>query len=478
MKTLKKTLALLAALAMTATAVYGCGDKTEDNSKPAADNNNNNTSDADKPADDTTKEDETPADGDDEAPTGDVLTILCWNANDSEPMVKLFCEKTGVSRDQIYIKNFNCAGGEASEKYDAYLSKADNDADIMFLEADWCLKYINDDNATAPLTSLGFQDSDFADIYPYVVEIGKSTTTGVQKGISWQAAAGGYCYRTDLAEKYLGVTSEADMQEKVKDWDGFKATAKELSEATGGKTAITATLGGLWQVYAGSRDTGWVSADNKLNVDDFCKNYAEYAKEFWDNGYVTKVGQWSDAWKPLGQTEDTLGYFVSTWGFGNTILTEAAGGEGKGSYGNWKCILGPKEFYWGGTWLAPTARCNNQDLAKQFIEFFTTDTEGAEAYALAQGEYMSNQKVMEAIIDGKKYAGAGVLGGQNQFEVLNKVAQGIDMAGKISPYDATIKDAFSKAVEQFCNGDLADSDACLKKFATDVAAAIPSLNWN
>ena len=69
---------------------------------------------------------------------------------------------------------------------------------------------------------------------------------GVLKGASWQAAAGGYCYRTDLAEQYLGVTTPEEMQAKVADWDTFWATAKEVYDASGNKTAMADTLGGVW----------------------------------------------------------------------------------------------------------------------------------------------------------------------------------------------------------------------------------------
>lgn len=475
MKNFKKTLALLAALAMSATALYGCGDN---GSSSTANNNNNNNSNDNSAVDNNGGEDSKGGEdnnGGSDA-SGDALTILCWNANDSQPMVDLFCEKTGHDASEINIKNFDVQGGQAAEQYIQYLSDASNDADIMFLEADWCLQFINDDNYTQPLSALGFSDSDFNDIYPYVVETGKSTVDGTLKGMSWQAAAGGYCYRTDLAEQYLNVKTPDEMQEKVKDWDTFLATAKELKEAGG--PAISATLGGVWQVYAGSRDTAWVDSDNKLVVDDYCKNYTQFAKDLLDNGYVTNVSQWADEWKPLGQTDDVMGFFVSTWGFGDTILTGAAGGEGGKTFGKWNCVVGPSEFYWGGTWLAPTTRCNNNDLAKEFIEFFTTNEEGARAYAEKQGEYMSNKKVMEAIISDGSYTGAPVLGGQNQFEVLNKVAAGIDMAGKITPYDATIKTEFSNAVQEYADGNYATVDEALDAFETAVAGKLPDLNWD
>lgn len=476
MKNLKKTLALLAALAMSATALYGCGDEKESSSSSTANNSSNSDSASkdDSKADDSSKEDN----GD--AAEGDKLTILCWNANDSQPMVDLFCEKTGHDPSEIEIKNFDCQGGEAAELYDQYLSEADNDVDIIFLEADWALKYINDDSATMALSEIGIDEGDFGDIYPYVLEIGKSTTDGTLKGISWQAAAGGFCYREDLAKEYLGVETPEQMQEKVKDWDAFLATAEELMTASGDKkVALSATLGGVWQVYAGSRDTAWVGSDNKLVVDDYCKDYAEFASKLWNNGYVTKVAQWANEWKPLGNSGNVLGFFVSTWGFGDTILAEAAGGEGGETFGKWKCVVGPQEFYWGGTWLAPSTRCNNKELAKEFIEFFTINEEGATAYAEKQGEYMSNSKVMEAIIDKGEYKGAPVLGGQNHFAVLKGVAKNIDMAGKITPYDAKIKEQFTNAVQGYAEGTYSSVDDAMVQFQTKVAEALPDqLNWD
>ena len=273
-------------------------------------------------------------------PEREKLTILCWNNNDSQQMVDFFCEKTGTDPSNFKIMNFDVAGSEAPEMYMQYLSDTNNDADILFLEPDWGLDFINDDLLTIPLSGLGFRDSDFSNLYDYVVETGISTTTGALKGISWQAAPGCFCYRTDLAEQFLGVKSPEEMQEKVKNWDAFLATAKTLKNANG--PALSATLGGVWQAYSFSRDSSWVK-DGYLVVDDYCTKYADLARTLYTKGYVTKYSQWSEEWKPLGQTNKLMGYFISTWGFGDAILTEAAGGEGGKTFGKWNCLHHLKE---------------------------------------------------------------------------------------------------------------------------------------
>ncbi len=487
MKNFKKKIALLAAVACAGTMLAGCtsGNGTTGDETTAAGGDTTAAADGGE----TTAaadggEETTAAEGGDSASAeGGKLTVLCWNTDDINPMLDRFCEVTGHSKDEFNIQNFGCQGGEAAENYDNYLSDAANDADIMFVEADWALKYINDDSAdkgTMALTDVGFSDSDYGDIASYVVEIGKSTTTGVQKGLSWQAAAGGFCYREDLAETYLGVKSPDEMQALVSDWDKFLDTAKKVSEASGGKTALTSTLGGMWQVFSSARTSPWV-VDNKLTVDDSCKSYMEMAKTMYDNGYVIKdLDQWSTDWYSAGQSDSTMGYFVSTWGFGDSILTQAAGGDGGATYGKWKCVVGPQPYYWGGTWMTVANRCDNKDLAKEFISFFTVDTENAKGYALNKegGEYVSNKAAMEAIVSEGSYAGVGVLGGQNHYEVLNEVAKQINMTGGITPYDAIIKTNFQNAVKDYCRGTYASVDEAVNAFAEQVAAALPELDYS
>ena len=479
MKNLKKTLAMISSVVMAGSVFAACGAKTDD--APAADAEAGNN---DAPAaTEEVKEDAPAADNADnnDAPAADAadskLTVMCWNTDDINPMIKVFCDETGHSADEFNVKSFGCGGGEAAENYNNYLADASNDADIMFVEADWALKYINDDSAetgTKPLSDLGISD-DYSNLFAYTVEIGKSSS-GVQKGLSWQAAAGGFCYRTDLAETYLGVKTPDEMQALVSDWTKFEETAAKVKEASGGATALTSTLGGMWQVFSAGRSTPWV-VDNKLTLDDTAKNYISLAKNFYDNGYVVKdLGQWSTDWYSAGQTDSTMGYFVSTWGFGDAILSQAAGGEGGATYGKWNVCVGPQAFFWGGTWMTAASRNNNPDLTKEFISFFTINADTAQIYAEVQGEYVSNQKAISAVID--TYAGHPVLGGQNHFAVLKDVASQINMTGAITPYDAAIKTAFNDAVTQYCQGVTGDVDSTISAWVDAVAGALPTLDYS
>ena len=284
MNTLKRTLALVATLAMATTAFASCGETKEEETKTEA-----TTAATEEATEEEATEDETEAETEPEESTGeidasvgvggDTFTVAAWNADD---VPYLIAQWKGIDFETIAddlangnvegidFINFGVGGGDASEKYDQ-LFKSGSDLDVYFCEADWALKYIGDDDKTLALSKLGLGDADFSNIFSYTDEIGK-TTDGVRKGISWQAAAGGFGYNASLAKEYLGVESPAEMQEKIGDWDKFVAAAKEVNEASSGKTALADTLGGMWQAYACGRTTPWV-VNNNLEIDDFCKEF-------------------------------------------------------------------------------------------------------------------------------------------------------------------------------------------------------------
>lgn len=465
MNKLKRTLALMATLAMATTAFVGCGsdETSSSSSSSSAPESSAESSEESSAAESSAAEssDASSEESSEAAPAGtaseevgavtlatggDNFVVSSWNADDAEAMISQWEATTGK---KATFDNLACAGGEASEKFNNKFQAGD-DLDLYFVEADWALMFINDDEKTAPLESLGFTDANFADIYAYTDEIGKSSS-GVRKGVSWQAAAGGFAYRTDLAEQYLGVKSPEEMQAKVGDWDSFKAAAKTVSEQSGGKTALADTLGGLWQVFAAGRTQPWVDSNNTLQVDDSCKEFADLAKELWDEGAVMQVDQWSPDWLPAGQTDSVMGYFVSTWGFGDTILCGAAGGEGGATYGKWNVCVGPQEYFWGGTWMVVNPKTDNGEECQSFIKTFTVDDASIKEYALNKPEYCNNMTVMADIVANPDYKDTYVLnnlGGQNYFEVLDQSVKGVNLNGLITPYDATIKSKFLATVKE------------------------------
>ena len=493
MNTLKRTLALVATLAMAATAFASCGDDTKDSSSESttkADSSVEETTAADSSSEETTdasSEAGTPGELDASVVTGgDTFTVAAWNADDVPALLAQWkgadydTMKADLAEDKaegIKFINFSVGGGEASEKYDQ-LFEGGEDLDVYFVEADWALKYIGDDERTLPLEKLGITDADFSNIFSFTDEIGK-TKDGVRKGVSWQCAAGGFGYRADLAKEYLGVEDPAAMQDAIGSWDKFVEAAKTVNEKSGGKTALCDTLGGLWQAYACGRTTPWV-VDEKVNIDDFCKNFADTAKALWDCGGITKNSQCTDDWTAAGTNDSCMGYFVSTWGFGGFFL-DAAGGEDGATYGKWAVCEGPQPFYWGGTWMVVNPKTDNGDLARDFILSATSDENQMSTYATTKPEFVNNSKVMEDLISSNTVFNEKItnnLGGQNFYAELADNAKSIDFKGLITEHDATIKADFITAVkEEYLEGGATWEDT-IERFKDDVSEHITSLNWD
>ena len=464
MSKLTRTLALLATLAMASSAFVACGGGNTESTGSTAET----TAAADgssEEAADTTAADADSEGGEEQSAGGeitlpsddDTLTVVCWTDAD---LANMFDQFSGHAEYQ------NCGdnGGDASTKYATYLNSGD-DVDLFVAEAGWILNYINDDSFSAPLADLGITADDYKDAYQYTVEIG-TDNNGVLKGASWQAAAGGYAYNADLAEQYLGVTSPEEMQAKIDSWDKFEATAAELKEASDGKVTIAATIGGLWQAFSTAKNAAWV--DGTTIKTDVAKEFTDMVKGYVDNGYVDPtVEQWSTDWTNVGLNGETLGYFYSTWCLGEGAQLEQNGGNA----GNWRIVLGPQNFFWGGSWLCVSPNCNTATEAANFIRQFTVDAESMEEYALYSGDFVNNKVAMDKIVaDGSN--SNPLLGGQDQFAILADVAAGIKMSDSISKYDQNLKDTFLTVLKDNISSD---TDTILDAFKTQALADNPDL---
>lgn len=503
MNKLKRTLALMAALAMATTAFVSCGDNSSSSSSSSSSTSESSDESSDESSEESsdesseessessqvssgTKSTEVGAVDSSLGTGGAKLTIGAWNADDAPYLIaqwkgldyedtKTKLADNGI--EGVEFVNYGCGGGEVSEKYDQRFT-AGEDFDIYFAEADWALKYINDDTKSLPLEKLGFTDDNFAELYAFTDTIGMDSN-GVRKAVSWQAPGGGFAYRADLAEEYLGVKSPDEMQALISDWDGFVSAAETVSEKSSGKTAFADTLGGLWQAYACGRTQPWV-VDNKLVIDDFCEEFANTAKALWDCGGITGNGQWTDEWTAAGVNDTCMGYFVCTWALGGFFL-DAAGGENGANYGKWSVCAGPQAFNWGGTWLLVNPATDNAEEAQSFIKSATVDNDQMSAYAVAKPEYVNNTTVMDELISANTVFNETVTGNfvdnQNVYAVLQENAEKVDFSGLITEYDATVKTDFVNAVkENYLEGGASWEDT-QEAFKDLVAEHITSLEW-
>lgn len=498
MNNLKKTLALVAALAMTATAFVGCGGKDEASTSESAteaattaaeeSEESSAPEESEAPTDEESSEAEAPAEA--EVPAlgtpdgtlgegGDALTILCWTEDDLSYMYDVVANASGMDKAKMVYKNVGANGTEANEKYAQVFASGD-DVDLFFCDADWNKAYQNNNDYSAPLSAVGITEDMYANAYDYTVAMGKDND-GVLKGATWQVAAGGYAYRTDLAEEYLGITTPEDMQAAVSDWDAFWATAATVYEKSEGATAMADSVDGVWRAYSnGNRTSAWVqdgtiTADNsKACLGDFIS----MAKTNYDAGYISTASQWTDDWLPQGmsagaQANKTFGFFFPTWSLGaGSQLSQAEGEEGaEGStYGLYNIVAGPTSWFWGGTWICVSPKCDNATEAGQFLYYMTVDTTSMQAYVDAKSDFVNNKVVMANTVAAGTNSNP-LLGGQDQLAALYEGAAKIDMS-IATQYDATINSELQNAVKAYCEGTIDSEDACVDEFLNKLSESL------
>ncbi len=397
----------------------------------------------------------------------DTLSILAWNGNGDMPsLIKFFCEKTGTPENKVKWVQLGTDGNTARIEYKNYLNNGNEDADIILCDAEWALEYGNDSKYTVPLSAIGIDKSQYADAYPYTLDIG-TNKNGDFVGATWQATPGGYVYDAARAEELLGVKTPAEMQALVSDWDKFEETAQKLADKG---VAICASEGDLWQIKQCERTTKWVDDSGKLVVDDFVKDFAQMAKDYADKGYITKEEQWQPGWQKAVTEGKALGGFAPTWGLLNnksgTIAENWAGGvDAKGKLG---LCEGPASWYWGGTYMEVTSRCNSSSLAKKWMETFTINTETMTEYCKTYGDFMNNKKVMDEVYkDVDNMKNELFKDGTHQFKVLYNQVDKIKVY--VTEYDGGIKTKFNAAVQNYAiKGTTKSVDEVVEEFKKDV----------
>lgn len=343
--------------------------------------------------------------------------------------------------------------------------------DMFLLEADYALKYVDSDY-TRPLSSIGIADEALlANQYEYTIDVARDES-GVIKASSWQATPGLFLYRRSLAEKYLGVTTPEEMQERVKDWDVFLETAREVNRISEGQTKLIPSVGDVWQVIRDARTSPWVDEALQLNIDDQVAWYFGLAKTLREENLTAEAVPWSNAWNAGIGNDSIMGYFFSTWGIQFTMLDNCGGTmPGEGTYGDWAAVDGPQPYYWGGTWLAVANTCDNDALAKDIIEYFTVNTDSMQDYCRRSYDYVNNITAIQNIID----AGFSFdfLGGQDHYSLFQAVTPLIDTSA-MSPYDQNINIALDAQVNAYANGDV-DYETAIRQFKDSVTDLYPEI---
>lgn len=468
----KKVLSALLATAMITTMLAGCG------SEPAA---SESQTSSETPVSESSSSEPSSEAADTEsaeaADEGKILNIYCWNEEfktrltDHYPGYTEVDGTTGTIGDVTVKWNITPSDDNAYQNnLDATLlgqadAAADDKIDIFLIEADYALKYV-DTEYTMPIADLGITDADLANQYQYTKDI-VTDSNGVLKGLSWQGCPGVMVYSRDVATEVFGTDDPAVIQEKVADWDTFKATAAELAAAG---YHMTSSVNDTYRVYSNNVSTKWV-VDGKIVIDDNLMKWVQDSKEMVDAGETTTYELWSDDWsKGFYPEGKVFSYFGPAWFVDFSMAADAEGSIA--NLGKWAATEGPQGFFWGGTWICAATGTDNATLVKDIMLQLTTNEEIMTGIVEADNDFVNNKPAMEAMAADPDYQSA-VLGGQNPLPMYCAGAEKIDLSN-LSAYDQGCNEEFQSAMKNYFDGN-ATLDEALDLFYTAVEEKYPEL---
>lgn len=471
----KKVISALLVTTMVAGMVVGCGSKTE---APADDAATNDTAD-DAATDDTADDAEEPADDTAAADEGTVLNIQCWNEEfksrltDHYPGYEEVDGTTGKIGDVTVKWTITPSDDNAYQNnLDEMLLKqadaaADDKVDLFLVEADYALKYVDTEYAMN-VADLGVTEDDVKDQYQYTKDV-VTDSNGNLKGVSWQGCPGVLIYNREAAKEVLGSDDPATVQESVKDWDTFLATAKTMADA-GYK--MTSTVNDAYRVFSNNVTSKWV-VDGKINIDPNVKAWADMSKEMVDANETGTAELWSDDWsKGFYPEGKTFCYFGPAWFVDFSMAADTDGSIA--NQGGWGATEGPQGFYWGGTWICAATGTDNPTLVGDIMKQMTCNTDVMTEIVKADNDFVNNVPAMTQMAADTSYSSA-VLGGQNPLAMYCAGAENIDLSN-MSIYDQGCNEEFQNAMKNYFEGNMSYDEA-VDMFNKAVVEKYPELTY-
>ncbi len=382
--------------------------------------------------------------------SGKTITIWTFSNELSQISNNYFTKDTGV-KVKVVIKG---SVAKVVADFNNALRSGVELPDIIAVEAAKIAAITNQPENFIDLTNVGNTEQ----MYDYTKSV--ASADGKLIGLAWQATPGGFFYKSSIAEK-LGITSVEQMEAQISTWDGYLELAKkaheyDLNPSKDGvqSIAISSSISDPVKVFLSGRENSWVEngylqeekimfgEGNELTTD----NCFDVVRTLHKNNYTHQTADRSSGYFADVESNNTLGFFCSSWGLNFDLIPNA--GE---TAGDWRMCKAPSDYFKGGTWLSIPAKANNVDLAKQFIEYVTTNETFLKARCVEAGDFMNNKKVMSEVITDYQ---CEFLGGQNHLAKLYEVAENIN--GKlISPYDSDIDDAYQNCCANYAqNKDL------------------------
>jgi hypothetical protein len=373
------------------------------------------------------------------ADEGKVLNIYSYTTEAQEIFDEYFNEDYGYELPEGVEVNWeiiSSVDGEYEDTLDDLLpgnadAPEDERIDLLFLDNAFAGKYIYEDYLI-DVSDLGFTADDLSDQYKYTHQLG-SDGDGNIKALAYHAAPSAFFYRRSFAKEVFGTDDPDEIQKEISSWARFDATAWTLDSYG---YYITGSYSETFRPFRDAAATPVIDANGLISIPQSWIDWTDHAKKYRDNILAHYAKPFDNDWYDNMKDDSLVFGFIGPLWFEDYVLD-----VNTDFYGDWAVCDGPAPSYWGGTMAAAAVGTDNEALVAEIMKCFTIDSDVAydlTANGVVYGNSITAMNRLAASSDGNR----DVLGGQNPFEVYNRVGQKLDL-GVVSPHTEDLSSAFS-----------------------------------
>ncbi|PTM60071.1 extracellular solute-binding protein [Desmospora activa] len=387
--------------------------------------------------------------------------LRIWTFTDeAKYAVEKFQEKhPDIDVDLLFITNDNYV-----QKLISVLQVEKNVPDVFFVEKSYWPQ-IRQIPRLENLSQEPYNAEEILDQQYQYIQDNERDEEGIVRGLGYQGTPGGFFYRRDLTQKYLGTDDPEEVSKLISSWDKIMDIGERVVEESNGKVHALPSWEDIGSVESSNIKEPWI-VDDKLVIDSVRLNQLDLVKEARERKVVANYEAWGPAWTVSMQQGTVMFYAQPTWGLPHIFERNAPETSGK-----WGLAHGPKAFSGGGTFLAMYNQSENKDLAWEFMKFYTTDRDFLKELAESEQYFLSNQEINTELAPELT---SDFLGGQKYFEFFDEAGEEVPSAPQ-TPYDNDINALWSEKVNDYLNGRLKTKEDMIQTFKTEVGRHFPEI---
>ncbi len=387
--------------------------------------------------------------------------ITIWSFTDEgEYAVEAFLEENpNVKVNFQYIPS-----SQYETKLRSALSTGIRAPDVFALEAEYVRKFIDHPSLESLTGAPYYADELVEDHYDYIQGIEKDFEGDVRT-VAYQGTTGGFYFRRDLAEEYLGTDDPKEVSAMIETWDDVFSIGEKIYEESGGEVRMLPNWNSIGQVQDAIVKEPWV-VDNELVIDQAKHDALDLVDQAIETNSLAMLEDWSPGWSSSMQQGSILFYPGPSWYLKFVLQSNAPD-----TTGQWGLASGPSAFSGGGTFYSVYSGSENKELAWDFVKYYGFDVDFLEGLAVEEQYYTSNRVANEGVAD---EITSDFLAGQNFFEFFNEESEKVNAVVRTS-FDGDINSIFNELLGSYARGNFSSKDAFWERFKRDVKIYFPEL---